>query len=68
MADFLDISHPEFQVVLVVDYDDGRMFPFTEDCPKCLLPVCNRKLISFQLDMISKSGAEGPVIIIVILI
>ena len=59
MADFVDISHPEFQVILIIDYDDGRMFPFTEESPKCLLPICNRKLISFQLDMISKSAAEG---------
>jgi CTP:phosphocholine cytidylyltransferase-like protein len=50
---------PEFQVVLIVDYDDGRMFPLTEGCPKCLLPVANRRLLSFQLDMLHKSGAAG---------
>jgi len=50
---------PEFQVVLVIDYDDGRMFPLTEDLPKCLLPVANRKLLSYQLDTLHKSGAAG---------
>ena len=50
---------PEFQVVLTIDYDDGRMYPLTEDCPKCLLPVANRKLLSYQLDMLNKSGALG---------
>mmetsp|Transcript_4173 Transcript_4173/g.6834 ORF Transcript_4173/g.6834 Transcript_4173/m.6834 type:complete len:550 (-) Transcript_4173:78-1727(-) len=47
---------PEFQVVFIIDYDDGRMFPLTEDCPKCLLPVGNRKLLSYQLDMLAMSG------------
>lgn len=49
---------PDFQVVIVVDYDDGRMFPMTEDIPKCLLPIANRSLLSYQLDMLDKSGAE----------
>lgn len=53
------IRAPEYQVVLIIDYDDGRMFPLTEDCPKCLLPVGNRKLLSYQLDMLAKSGSAG---------
>jgi UTP-glucose-1-phosphate uridylyltransferase len=54
-----EVRPPEYQAVLIVDHDDGRMFPLTEDCPKCLLPVSNRKLIAYQLDMLAKSGAEG---------
>jgi hypothetical protein len=50
---------PEFQAVLIIDYDDGRMFPLTEDCPKCLLPVGNRRLLSYQLDVLAKSGIAG---------
>ena len=50
---------PEYQAVLIVEYDDGRMFPLTEDIPKCLLPVGNRKLLSYQLDMLAKSGVSG---------
>jgi len=44
---------------LIIDYDDGRMFPLTEDTPKCLLPVGNRRLLSYQLDMLAKSGVVG---------
>jgi translation initiation factor eIF-2B subunit gamma len=50
---------PEYQAVLIVEYDDGRMFPLTEDIPKCLLPVGNRRLLSYQLDMLAKSGIAG---------
>ena len=45
-------------MVIIIDYDDGRMFPLTEEIPKCLLPVANRPLLGFQLDMLAKSGAE----------
>ena len=46
----------EFQAVLVVEYDDGRMYPIVEDIPKCLLPIANRPLLAYQLDMLVKSG------------
>lgn len=60
LNDFGDsMRDPEFQVVIVIDYDDGRMFPLTEDTPKCLLPVGNRRLLSYQLDMLAKSGISG---------
>ena len=50
---------PEYQAVIIVDNDDGRLFPLTEGCPKCLLPVANRRLLAYQLDLLSKSGALG---------
>lgn len=46
-----------YQVIIVVTYDDGRLFPLTEDSPKCLLPIANRPLLSYQLDVIKQSGA-----------
>ena len=43
--------------MLIVDYDDGRLFPLTDGTyPKCLLPVANRKLLAYQLDLLCKSG------------
>ena len=46
-----------FQGVIIVEYDDGRMYPLVdEEAPKCLLPVANRKLLAYQLDMVAKSG------------
>ena len=49
----------EFQVVIIIEYDDGRMFPLTEVNPKCLLPLANKQLLTYQLDMLEKSGATG---------
>jgi dTDP-glucose pyrophosphorylase len=61
--DFSDaVRAPEYQAVLIVDYDDGRMFPLTEDIPKCLLPVGNRRLLAYQLDMLAKSGIAGELV------
>jgi translation initiation factor eIF-2B subunit epsilon len=54
--DYSQVRDPEYQVVLIVDIDDGRMYPLTEDRPKCLLPIANRKLLSYQLDMLAQSG------------
>lgn len=55
---------PEYQVVLIVEYDDGRMFPLTEQLPKCLLPIANRKLLAYQIDMMVKSGVEGEIVVV----
>lgn len=48
---------PEFQVIIIIEYDDGRMFPLTEEIPKSLLPIANRPLLAYQLDLLEKSGA-----------
>ena len=42
------------------------MFPLTEDAPKCLLPIANRRLLGFQLDMLAKSGAAGNILLFVV--
>ena len=49
----------EFQVVVIVEDDDGRLFPLTQDIPKCLLPIANRPLLAYTLDTIRNSGASG---------
>ena len=49
-------SFIEFPVVLIVDVDDGRLFPLVGEGPSCLLPIANRKLLTYQFDMLSKSG------------
>jgi ADP-glucose pyrophosphorylase len=55
-AEYNEFRSPEYQAIIIVDYDDGRLFPLTEFTPKCLLPIANRKLLTYQLDMLSKSG------------
>jgi NDP-sugar pyrophosphorylase family protein len=48
--------------VIVCDFDDGRLFPLTDGSyPKSLLPIANRKLLAYQLDLLAKSGVQGNV-------
>lgn len=59
-----DARHAEWQCVLIIEFDDGRMYPLVdESAPKCLLPIANRKLLAFQLDMIAKSGVSEVFIV-----
>ena len=52
------IRPPEYQAVLIIDNeDDGPLFPLTE--PKCLLPICNKRLLAYQLDTLIQSGVVG---------
>lgn len=67
MDSFGDITNdrkPEFQVVLVIECEDGRLFPLTQDIPRCLLPVANRPLLSYQLDLIQRSCASEVIIVV----
>ena len=52
-----------FQAVIMVEVDDGRMYPLVDNMPKCLLPVANRKLLAYQLDMLAKSGVMEAYIV-----
>jgi NDP-sugar pyrophosphorylase family protein len=45
-----------YQAIIVVEQDDGRVYPLVDDAPKCLLPLANRKLLAYQLDVLAKSG------------
>ena len=37
----------------------SRMYPLTEECPKCLLPVANRPLIWYPVQLLERSGFQG---------
>jgi len=54
--------HP-FQVVLLAGGTGSRMYPLTEDIPKPLLPIANRPLISYQLEMLDKSGVSDVIVV-----
>jgi NDP-sugar pyrophosphorylase family protein len=54
-----NVNYNHYQVVIIVDYDDGRLFPLTEETPKCLLPIANRKILGYQLDVLQSCGATG---------
>lgn len=56
METLVESRKPLFQAVLLVEIDDGRMYPLVDDSPKCLLPLANRKLLAYHLDVLAKSG------------
>lgn len=50
---------PEFQVVILVEYNDNELDPLTVDVPKCLLPLANRSILEYQLDFLTNCGVTG---------
>ena len=57
----------EFQAVLLASISDGDgLFPLTEQLPTALLPVANRPLLSFQLELLARSGSFSQVIVLTI--
>ena len=62
MHDLLSTPRPEFQSIIIIEDgsgsdDDDRLFPLTENIPRCLLPICNRPMLHYQLDQLVLSGA-----------
>ncbi len=64
LADLSESRGPEFQVVIIIEGDDGRLFPLTEGSHKCFLPIANRSVLSYQLDLLCKCGASGIITLI----
>lgn len=57
----------EFQaVVLACDSDGDGLYPLTEQLPLALLPVANRPLLSFQLELLARSGSFSQVLVLTI--
>lgn len=59
-----ELRGPDYQVVIIADNDDGRMFPLTEETPKCLLPIANRPLLCYQLDLLKRYKAAEIFIVV----
>ena len=49
----------EFVPVILAGGRGSRMYPLTEECPKALLPVANRPLIWYPVQLLEKNGFEG---------
>ena len=49
----------EFQVIIFAGGAGNRMYPLTEGIPKNMLPVSNRPLISYQLELLERVGISG---------
>jgi len=56
---------PELTAIVLADGNDGdNLYPLTEDMPLAVLPVGNRPLLSFQLELLQRAGGFSDVIIV----
>jgi len=53
----------EFQIVILAGGTGSRMYPLTEGSPKSLLPVGNRPLISYLLELLERVGFNEAIFI-----
>mmetsp|Transcript_43926 Transcript_43926/g.146365 ORF Transcript_43926/g.146365 Transcript_43926/m.146365 type:complete len:441 (+) Transcript_43926:68-1390(+) len=51
-------------VVLANGNDGDNLYPLTEDMPLAALPVGNRPLLSYQLEMLQRAGSFGEVLVV----
>jgi NDP-sugar pyrophosphorylase family protein len=49
----------EFQAVIFAGGAGAHLYPFSDDTPKCLMPVANIPLLRFQLDLLEKNKFSG---------
>lgn len=54
----------EFQAVVLSGGLGNRMYPLTDGQPKCLLPIANRPLLSFQLEILERSGFSTAIVVV----
>ena len=55
----------EFQAVIMAAGDDNLLYPLTDGLARSLLPVANRSLLLFQLNLLESAGFEDVIIVIV---
>eukprot|EP00475_Leptophrys_vorax_P045144 TRINITY_DN9290_c0_g1_i3.p1 TRINITY_DN9290_c0_g1~~TRINITY_DN9290_c0_g1_i3.p1 ORF type:complete len:508 (-),score=132.42 TRINITY_DN9290_c0_g1_i3:243-1766(-) len=54
----------EFQAVILAMEHESRLSPIVDTIPKCLLPICNRPLISFQLELLRRAGFDKVIVVV----
>ncbi|EGG14061.1 eukaryotic translation initiation factor 2B [Cavenderia fasciculata] len=55
----------EYQVILLATkLANAKLEPIDEDLPHSMLPVCNRPLISYQLELLEKAGFHSVLVVI----
>ena len=55
---------PQQAIILVSCSDGENLYPLTEQMPSALLPVANRQLISFQLELLEKAAGFKQVLLV----
>lgn len=53
----------EFQAVIMAGGHGNRMYPLTNGFPKCLLPIANRPILSYTLEILEKAGFNQVIVI-----
>eukprot|EP00742_Colponemidia_sp_Colp-10_P004043 GILJ01004313.1.p1 GENE.GILJ01004313.1~~GILJ01004313.1.p1 ORF type:complete len:431 (-),score=66.67 GILJ01004313.1:51-1343(-) len=61
----MDCGAVEFQAVILAGGEGARLYPLAEDIPKSLLPIANRPLLSFQLELLERSGFQEVIVVTV---
>eukprot|EP00903_Cladosiphon_okamuranus_P008474 g8141.t1 len=57
------VSASDLQAVVLACEDGRRLYPLTQKCPAPLLPVLNKPLLHYQLELLEKAGyAEALVV------
>jgi len=54
----------EFQAVIMAGGLGNRMYPMTSGHPKCMLPLVNRPLLSYQMEILERSGFAVAIAVI----
>lgn len=57
---FLSLALTPQAVVLACE-DGARLYPLTQDYPAALLPVLNKPLLQYQLELLEKAGYTGDI-------
>lgn len=54
-------THTHTQAIILADVDLSAqtLYPLTHDLPKSLLPLANRPLLQYQLDLLQAAGFAG---------
>lgn len=58
------MSAVEFQAVIMAGGLGNRMYPLTSGHPKCMLPLVNRPLLSYQIEILERSGFANAIVVI----
>ncbi|CAN0493708.1 unnamed protein product, partial [Laminaria digitata] len=52
------------QAVVLACGDGRRLYPLTQDCPAPLLPVLNKPLLHYQLELLEKAGYTAEALLV----
>ncbi|XP_057300088.1 translation initiation factor eIF-2B subunit gamma-like [Hydractinia symbiolongicarpus] len=55
---------PEFQPVILAGGEGSKMYPLTEDIPKCLLPIGNMPMIWYVVNYLERYGFQDFIVIV----